>query len=129
MTGVPAGRRARLRVMTQPEKYGDVWGQVYDELFSQVDINAVHLLEELSGPQRRMLELGVGTVVALTLVTSVAAQLGDLFESLLKRWAGVKDAGVFLPGHGGVLDRIDSLLFTFPVSYLFVTMLVVPYAT
>jgi len=75
------------------------------------------------------LELGVGTVVALTLVTSLAAQLGDLFESLLKRWAGVKDAGVFLPGHGGVLDRLDSLLFTFPVSYLFVTVFVVPYAT
>ncbi|HEX7040907.1 MAG TPA: phosphatidate cytidylyltransferase [Trueperaceae bacterium] len=75
------------------------------------------------------LELGVGTVVALTVVTSLAAQLGDLFESLLKRWAGVKDAGVLLPGHGGVLDRLDSLLFTFPVSYLFVTMLVVPYAT
>ncbi len=75
------------------------------------------------------LQLGVGTVVALTVVTSLAAQLGDLFESLLKRWAGVKDAGVFLPGHGGVLDRLDSMLFTFPVSYLFVTVLVVPYAT
>src|SRR5690606_17323350 len=74
------------------------------------------------------LELGFVTVLALTLVTSVAAQLGDLFESLLKRWAGVKDAGVFLPGHGGVLDRIDSLLFTFPVSYLFVSVFVVPYA-
>ncbi len=74
------------------------------------------------------LELGFVTVLALTLVTSLAAQLGDLFESLLKRWAGVKDAGVFLPGHGGVLDRIDSLLFTFPVSYLFVSVFVVPYA-
>jgi len=75
------------------------------------------------------LEMSVGTVLALTMVTSLAAQVGDLFESLLKRWAGVKDAGVFLPGHGGVLDRLDSLLFTFPVSYLFVTMLVVPYTS
>ncbi len=74
--------------------------------------------------QRTGLHVNVYDGLLFSLLVSSAAQLGDLFESLLKRWAGVKDAGVFLPGHGGVLDRIDSALIAFPVTYFFVTLVI-----
>lgn len=55
--------------------------------------------------------------LALSLLIGIATQLGDLFESKLKRTAHAKDSGVFFPGHGGMLDRIDGLLFALPVFY------------
>ncbi len=62
---------------------------------------------------------GMSTVVVLTIVLNIAAQLGDLVESLIKRGAGVKDSGAILPGHGGMLDRIDALLFAAPVLWFY----------
>lgn len=61
-------------------------------------------------------------ILAVTAVTSVAAQVGDLVESLIKRAAHVKDSGALLPGHGGVLDRVDALLFAAPVMWLGLTL-------
>ncbi len=63
------------------------------------------------------------TFVLLGMLLNIAAQLGDFFESALKRSTGVKDSGHLLPGHGGIMDRIDSLLFTLPV-YVSLTSLV-----
>ena len=61
--------------------------------------------------------LSVGEAVALGAVIAVAAPVGDLFESMLKRDAGVKDTGRLLGGHGGMLDRLDAVLFAAPAAY------------
>ncbi len=62
---------------------------------------------------------GFPHVIVSSVFVGWAVQLGDVFASKLKRAAGVKDSGVFLPGHGGALDRIDGLLFALPVFYFY----------
>ncbi|NVM21894.1 MAG: phosphatidate cytidylyltransferase [Desulfobacterales bacterium] len=66
-------------------------------------------------------EVSWGSCAALIVFMGVLSQIGDLVESMLKRSVGIKDSGIFLPGHGGMLDRIDGLLFAAPALYYFKT--------
>jgi phosphatidate cytidylyltransferase len=68
-------------------------------------------------------DFDIKTMVVIALVSSIAGTFGDLFESKLKRMAGVKDSGSFMPGHGGFLDRFDSLLFAIPFVWLFLKLM------
>ena len=72
------------------------------------------------------LALTTGGAIGFGILISIAAQLGDLVESLLKREGGVKDSSHLLPGHGGVLDRLDSLFFVLPVALLLLDWLLIP---
>ena len=87
-------------------------GGLVGGVLSTVGFGALWLLPEL--PIAHALVLGV--------VGSAVGQVGDLFESMLKRAYGVKDSGALLPGHGGMLDRVDALLFVGPVVYYYVTL-------
>jgi phosphatidate cytidylyltransferase len=72
------------------------------------------------------LGLTIQGAVLFAIVVSIAAQTGDLAESLLKREAGIKDSSNIIPGHGGILDRFDSLLFVIPIAFLMLRRLLLP---
>jgi phosphatidate cytidylyltransferase len=89
---------------------GKTWEGVAGGLIFAV-IAAVILTRPIAVPWYHAIALGV--------LTGIASQLGDLAESLLKRQTHVKDSGIIMPGHGGILDRIDSLLFAVLVIYFY----------
>ena len=68
------------------------------------------------------IHLPIFRAVGVGLIAGIVGQIGDLFESALKRELGIKDFGSVMPGHGGALDRFDSLLFVAPFAYLFLNL-------
>jgi len=88
---------------------------------------AVSLLFTLSTPLYKTLSLitlSLGQGIVLALLVSIFGQIGDLAESLLKRNTGVKESGTVFPGHGGFLDRMDSVVFAGVTVYLYYTLIV-----
>ncbi len=105
-TGKSLGRH-HLATRISPNK---TWEGSIASLVGSVVFGVFYLNRTLSVP---MLEAGL-----LSAAANIAGQAGDLAESALKRGAGVKDSSTLLPGHGGLLDRVDSTLFALPVVYL-----------
>ncbi len=107
------GKR-RLAERISPAK---TWAGTAGSLAFSVIIAGAYLIRFVPG-------VTVVEAVLLTLVANAAGQLGDLGESVIKRGAGVKDSGALLPGHGGMLDRVDSVMFVLPVVYAYVRLAV-----
>jgi phosphatidate cytidylyltransferase len=70
------------------------------------------------------LDFDVKAIIIISTISSIAGTFGDLLESKLKRLAGVKDSGYLMPGHGGFLDRFDSLLLAVPFVWIYVRILI-----
>ncbi len=81
---------------------------------------ALAVMAALLAQQWFAAQLTLSDAVILGILLTIAGLIGDLFESVIKRRTGVKDSGGILPGHGGMLDRLDSLLFTAPTFYYYV---------
>ena len=88
-------------------------GKTWEGVIGGLTVNVFWML--LIYFQTDLLEIGLAWFIAIGLATSAISVVGDLFESILKREAGVKDSGKVLPGHGGVLDRFDSVIAAAPV--------------
>lgn len=114
-----AGRAFGRRKLAPQISPGKTWEGVYGAL-AAVALYAVGLvpLAVAAGYSGAISPIAVAVWVALALVLVALSVEGDLFESLLKRHAGVKDSGRLLPGHGGILDRIDALLAAMPAAAL-----------
>jgi phosphatidate cytidylyltransferase len=113
--GYYIGRKFGKRRLSQRISPNKTWEGTVASLVCSAAIAGAYLVRFVPG---------VSTIqaVVLTLAANAAGQLGDLGESVIKRGAGVKDSGSLLPGHGGMLDRVDSTIFVLPVVYAYMRL-------
>jgi phosphatidate cytidylyltransferase len=111
LVGIALGKRKFLVHISPSKSYWGLFGGL-------VACTAVAVAGFWALGQPAVLGLALGPLIGLT------AQAGDLAESMLKRAAGAKDSGGLIPGHGGILDRVDSFIFAAPVAALYVAALV-----
>ena len=113
----------------------DIGGLVFGKIFKGKKLTKISPNKTISGSigslifsilliplyQERLFNENLSIIFIITIIISITSQLGDLFISFLKRKAKVKDTSDILPGHGGILDRIDGIIFAIPVGiYLFI---------
>jgi phosphatidate cytidylyltransferase len=111
------GRAIGKRKLAPSISPGKTWAGAIGSILGAM---AVSFLFLLSTPLSLASQLSLWQAAVLGLLVSIFGQLGDLVESLLKRNVGVKDAGNLIPGHGGILDRMDSIVFAVVIVYYWV---------
>jgi phosphatidate cytidylyltransferase len=126
-----AGRAFGRRKLAPSISPGKTWEGVFGALAGNLLLAAV--LGQLAGGPSGVFasnifsligqQIGVGFLFSFVILITLVSVVGDLYESLLKRLRGVKDSSGLLPGHGGVLDRIDALIAVFPVTMAIVSLL------
>ena len=114
-TGRLIGKRPLAPLVSPKKTIEGFWGGLIGTLLLAIGGYFAHVLPKES--------VGLGIVLSLTVGTILLAVIGDLFESVMKRLAGVKDSGKLLPGHGGILDRLDSLFAVVPFFSLMIIWL------
>ena len=114
------GRRKLAPTISPNKSWEGVWGGMLAVALYALALTAIGSRVGYTGEWKLSLALAF---VAFVVVLAAISIVGDLYESMLKRQAGVKDSGTLLPGHGGVLDRIDALLPAMPLAAIAATLL------
>jgi phosphatidate cytidylyltransferase len=109
------GKRFGKRKLAPHISPGKTWEGSIASIVAAMAFGAIYLTRFVPG-------LSALEALAISALANVAGQFGDLAESALKRGAGLKDSGDLLPGHGGLLDRVDSALFTMPAVYVYLRL-------
>ena len=115
--GYIVGKNVGGKKLTKISPNKTISGSIGSFLFSLFPIGIYALLSNITDINSFKFVLNNEVIIGC-LIISLISQLGDLVISYFKRLAKVKDTGKFLPGHGGLLDRVDGIIFAIPVSYL-----------
>ena len=115
LIGASLGRRKLIPHVSPGKTVEGAVGSMAMTVLAAVLLRGPLLEQEVAGQN---VTLGLTSALGVGIMLNITAQAGDLIESLLKRRCGVKDSGSLLPAHGGVLDMMDSLLFSFCAYFL-----------